>query len=350
MQIALDTLGGKHAPDAMVAGAIQATERWEGLTICLVGDPKLLMKHIDRLKGDPSRFTFFESQSLITEAENPVEALEAKPDASINVALDAHQRNEVDAVVSAGSTGAQIVASIRSLGLLEGVIRPAIGSYFPSLNGKTFVLDVGANVHCRPINLLQFAAMGAIFRQHLDGIENPRVGILSNGEEKSKGTQTTREAYELMDIIPAMNFVGYVEGRDIYKNKADVVVCDGFMGNVLLKFAETIPEMLKHCSEMLNMDEKSIRDMYANMLRSFDYQEFGGVPLLGINGISMICHGDSTPKAITSAIGEAMKMVKLRVNDKIAEQLTTMGHWSAIIKTKALLERFRRRRLSGEKN
>jgi len=350
MQIALDTLGGEHAPDAIVAGAIQATERWEGMTICLVGDPGLLMKHIERLNGDPSRFTFFESRNVITEVENPVEALEAKPDASINVALDAHQRQEVDAVVSAGSTGAQIVASIRTLGLLEGVIRPAIGGYFPTINGRTFILDVGANASCRPINLLQFAAMGTIFRQHLDGIETPRVGILSNGEEKSKGTPVTQEAYELMDIIPAINFIGYVEGRDIYSDKADVVVCDGFMGNVLLKFAETIPEMLKHCSELLNMDSKTVRDMYSNMIRSFDYQEFGGVPLLGINGISMICHGESTPKAITSAIGEAMKMVKLRVNDKIAEQLSTMGHWSAIIKTKALLERFRRRRISGEKN
>lgn len=349
MRIALDTLGGKFAPEAILEGAVLASKRWEDFSIILVGDPSSLQALLGRFEGDSSRFSFREGPSLIAEAENPVEALEAKTDASIRVALESLKRGEADAVVSAGSTGAQIVASIRELGLLEGVLRPAIGSYFPTKNGKTFLLDVGANATCRPIHLLQFAAMGSIFRQQVDGIKEPRVALLSNGEESRKGSQVTRDAYELMEIVPALNFIGYIEGHDIQAGEADVVVCDGFMGNVLLKFAESIPEMIRRCSEALHLAENDDRNLINHLVRSFDYQEFGGVPLLGINGVSIICHGHSTPKAIANAIGEAIKMVHMRVNDRIAEQLTTMGHWSAIIKTKALLTRLRRR-TSGERS
>lgn len=348
MRIALDTLGGKHAPEAIVEGAAEASRRWETLSLVLVGAPKTLEPLLHRYDGDPSRFSFFEGPALIADTESPVEALETKPDASILVALEAHSQGKADAVVSAGSTGAQIVASIKKLGLLEGVLRPAIGGYFPTVTDRTLVLDVGANASCRPIHLLQFAAMGTIFRQHLDGIKEPRVALLSNGEESSKGNTVTRDAYELLEIVPALNFIGNIEGHDIYSGKADVVVCDGFMGNVLLKFAESIPQMLKRCSEDLQLDGKVNPSLIEHMMRTFDYQEFGGVPLLGVNGVSIICHGHSTPKAITNAIGEAIKMVKMRVNDEIREQLTTLGHWSAIIKTKALLSRFRRRS-SGDK-
>ena len=231
------------------------------------------------MKGDPERFLFQNGPSLIADADNPVEALESKPDASIKVALDAHRNGAVDAVVSAGSTGAQIVASIRELGLLEGVLRPAIGSYFPTEKGRLFIIDVGANATCRPIHLLQFAVMGAIFRQHLDGIEKPRIALLSNGEESRKGSEVTREAYELLKIIPALNFIGNIEGHNIHSGKADVAVCDGFMGNVLLKFAESIPEMIKRCSDELHIEENSDKTLIDSLIRSFDYQEFGGVPL-----------------------------------------------------------------------
>ena len=349
MRIALDTLGGNYAPEVIVEGAVEASRRWDKLTLSLVGNPQTLQPLLSRFKGDPSRFLFLQGPNRIDEAESPVEALESKPDASIIVALDAHHRGNVDAVVSAGSTGAQIVASIRKLGLLEGVLRPAIGSYFPTADGKAFLVDVGANTACRPIHLLQFAAMGTIFRQHLDGIKEPRVALLSNGEESSKGSQVTRDAYELMSIVPALNFVGNIEGHDICSDKADVIVCDGFMGNVLLKFAESVPEMLKRCSEDLNLNEKNDQSFLSHLMRTFDYQELGGVPLLGVNGVSIICHGHSTPKAIANAIGEARKMIKMRVNDKIQQQLTSLGHWSAIIKTKALIGRFRRR-TAGEKH
>lgn len=349
MRIALDTLGGKNAPQAVLEGAVEATKRWNGLSLCLVGDPLILEPMVRQLNGDSSRFSFRAGPSLIMEGESPVEALKSKPDASILVALEAHQKKEVDAVVSAGSTGAQMVASIQKLGLLEGVLRPAIGGYFPTAGGRTLVVDVGANAVCRAIHLLQFAAMGSIFRQHLDGIKNPRVALLSNGEESRKGNIITQDAYELMEIIPALNFIGYVEGHDIYRGKADVVVCDGFMGNVLLKFAESIPQMILQGSKDHNLNGEDHKPIIERLVKNFDYQEFGGVPLLGINGVSIICHGHSTPRAITNAIGEAMKMVNMSVNERIRLQLTTMGHWSAIIKTKALLGRFRRRS-TGEKN
>lgn len=349
MRIALDALGGEFAPGAIVEGAVLASRRWENLEFRLVGNVRILSELLKSYTVESPRFDIQAAEYCIADEESPLQALESKPDASIVRALDALQRGEVDAVVSAGSTGAQIAASIQRLGLLEGVKRPAIGSYFPTREGKTFVIDVGANAACKPFHLLQFAAMGAIFRQYVDGISEPRVALLSIGEEPSKGNQTTREAHELMMLVPALNFIGNIEGRDIYSGKADVIVCDGFTGNVLLKFAESIPDMLMNSSRTETGEPSRQSDIIQQLVQTFDYQESGGVPLLGVNGVSIICHGLSTPKAIANAIGEAVKMVHLRVNHHIAEQLTAMGQWSATVKTRALIERFRKRSL-GEKN
>jgi phosphate acyltransferase len=342
MRIAIDAKGGKRAPEAIVEGAIQASRQWEDLELTLVGDSGVVKSMISRLGANPTRFRYKDGPSLIPEGDSPVEAISNYPDASILVALDLLRRLEVEAVVSAGSTGAQIVASIRMLGMLEGVLRPAIGSYFPTERGKSFIVDVGATPDCTPVNLLQFAAMGTIFRQLVEGIDSPTVGLLSMGEEGNKGTVTIREAYELMQIVPVLNFIGNVEGNDVFIGRADVIVCDGLLGNVLLKFAESIPRMLRYSSKNLPEGDTGFDSMMDHLVRSFDYEEMGGVPLLGVNGVSMICHGHSTPKAIKNAIGEAVKMVNMRINERIREQLTTMGHWSAIIKTKALLNRFRR--------
>jgi glycerol-3-phosphate acyltransferase PlsX len=348
MRIALDTLGGKYAPEAIVEGAVQASRRWDNLQFCLVGDPKALASLLNRHEVDFSRFTFLEGAVKVGDEESPVAAMKAKPEASILRALQAHQKGEVDAVVSAGSTGAQMVASIESLGLLEGVKRPAIGSYFPTQKGKSFLIDVGANAGSRPFHLLQFAVMGVIFRQYMEGLENPRVGLLSNGEESTKGGWVNREAHELMTLIPELNFIGNVEGNDLYSGKADVVVCDGFTGNVLLKFAETIPQIVGSCCQELPDECRMAPAFIETMTRTFDYQEFGGVPLLGVNGVSIICHGHSSPKAIANAIGEAVKLVNMRVNQHIKDQLSAMGQWSATVKTRALIGRLRRRS-AGEK-
>ncbi len=349
MHIALDTVGGKFAPEALVEGAVLASRRWEDLTLTLVGAPAILQNLLKKFAADEQRFLLLEGSQRIDDAESPVQALESKPNASIIAALRAHHQGQVQAVVSAGSTGAQIVASIQELGLLDGVKRPAIGSYFPTKKGRSFLIDVGANVSCRPIHLVQFAAMGAMLRQLLDGLERPRVALLANGEESTKGDHVTREAHELMSLVPALNFIGNVEGNDLFAGKAEVIVCDGFTGNILLKFAESIPDILKNCADSVKQGMSQMPHTLDNLIRSFDYQEFGGVPLLGVDGVSIICHGHSTPKAISNAIGEAIKMVNLRVNQHIREQLSNIGQWSAGIKTRALFERFRRRS-PGEKS
>jgi glycerol-3-phosphate acyltransferase PlsX len=332
----------------IVEGAAQAAPLWESLQFILVGDASRLNPLIRRQGLDPSRVQILDAPEAVEDPETPFEALKAKPNASIILALEAHHRGDADAVVSAGNSGAQVVASVEILGMLEGVKRPAIGSYFPTRQGRTFLIDVGANVSCRPIHLLQFAAMGTIFRRHLDGLASPRVALLSNGEESSKGSHVIKEAHELMTLVPELNFIGNIEGRDLYSGRADVVVCDGFTGNVLLKFAESIPDILTQCAESAGLTGAPAAAL-EQMRRSFDYQEFGGALLLGVNGVSVICHGRSTAKAISNAIAEAIKMVRLRLNQHISDQIDTMGQWSATVKTKALIGRWRRRS-TGEKH
>ena len=348
MRIALDARGGSFAPQVIVEGAAQVAPQWEGLQFIFVGDASRLNPLIRRHGLDPSCVQVLNAPEAVEDPEIPFEALKAKPNASIVLALEAHHRGDADAVVSAGNSGAQVVASVEILGMLEGVKRPAIGSYFPTRDGRTFLIDVGANVSCRPIHLLQFAAMATIFRQLLDGMASPRVALLSNGEESSKGSHAIKEAHELMSLVPALNFIGNIEGRDLYSGKADVVVCDGFTGNVLLKFAESIPDILTQCAESAGITGAP-SGVLEQMRRSFDYQEFGGALLLGVNGVSVLCHGRSTAKAISSAIAEAIKMVNLRINQRISDQIDTMGQWSATVKTKALIGRWRRRS-TGEKH
>lgn len=347
MRIALDARGGRFAPQAIVEGAAQAALQGADLQFTFVGDAARLNPLLRQHGLDHSRVQILNATEVIEDSEIPFEALKAKPNASIVVALEAHHRGDADAVVSAGNSGAQVVASVEILGALEGVKRPAIGSYFPTREGRTFLIDVGANVSCRPIHLLQFAVMGTIFRQHLDGLERPRVALLSNGEESSKGSHIIKDAHELMSLVPALNFIGNIEGREVYSGKADVVVCDGFTGNVLLKFAESIPDILSQCAENAGVSGDPSGAL-EQMRRSFDYQESGGALLLGVNGVSLLCHGRSTAKAISNAIAEAIKMVKLRVNQHILDQIDTMGQWSATVKTKALIGRWRRRS-TGEK-
>jgi glycerol-3-phosphate acyltransferase PlsX len=348
MRIALDARGGKHAPLAIVEGAALAIQRRPDLQFLFVGDAEALSPLITQSGLKASAVGIQSCSEAIEDAESPIEALKAKPAASIVMALEAHERGEADAVVSAGNSGAQIVASIEILGELEGVKRPAIGSYFPTQDGRIFVIDVGANVSCRAIHLLQFAVMGALFRKHLDGLQIPRVALLSNGEESTKGSHPIKEAHELMSLVPGFNFIGNIEGRQIYTGQADVVVTDGFTGNVLLKFAESIPDILAQCARKTGLAAGPTAELEA-LLRSFDYQEFGGAPLLGVNGVSIVCHGRSTSKAIASAIGEAVKMVQLQVNQSIREQIHTMGQWSATVKTKALIGRWRRRSTGDER-
>jgi glycerol-3-phosphate acyltransferase PlsX len=259
------------------------------------------------------------------------DAVRKKKDSSIRVAFELVKNGEADAVVSAGNSGATMAAGMFVLKRLKGIERPAIAQIFPTLEGKTLVLDVGGNVDCKPVHLMQFAVMGEVYARHVMGVENPRVGLLSNGEEESKGNELTRETHQLLkQRTPA--YAGYVEGRDIFNGMVDVVVCDGFVGNVVLKLSEGLAEAV---GKMLKDEiKKSLlskigyllsRQAFSNFKRKVDYAEYGGAPLLGIDGVGMICHGGSNAKAIKNAIrfahDYASKGVTRRMGEKLLENV-----------------------------
>ena len=263
--------------------------------------------------------------------ESPITALRKKKNTSIAVALSLHRQGRVDAVVSAGNTGAVMASSVWTLKRLEGVDRPAIASFFPTEKEPIIVLDVGANADCKPLNLYQFAVMGSIYARSILGRRNPRVGLLSIGEESSKGNELTLEAHRLLGRS-SLNFIGNLEGKDILTGDVDVVVCDGFVGNVILKFTESIERILTtHFNKHLRSNLRSklgallLKPVFENFRKDFDYAEYGGAPLLGIDGVSIICHGKSSPKAISNAILVARRMVREGINEMIKQRLKENG-------------------------
>src|SRR4030067_964300 len=272
--------------------------------------------------------------------ESPVSVLRKKKDSSIVVATKLVRDEKASAVVSAGHTGAAMAASLLILGPVKGVERPAIAAILPTLEGVAVMLDVGANVDCKPKHLYQFAIMGHAYAVKMLQKDNPRIGLLSIGEEDTKGNVLTKETFRYLKSSP-LNFIGNVEGKDVYSGSADVIVCDGFIGNVALKISEAVAETMgKMLSREIRKSSSGkigyllLKKAFASFKKKVDYQEFGGVPLLGVNGVSIICHGHSSPKAIASAIGEGIKMVNMRVNQHLREQLSALGQWSATIKTR----------------
>jgi glycerol-3-phosphate acyltransferase PlsX len=316
-------MGGDRAPGAIVEGALQAAREW-GQDVVLVGDSEVIGRELKRLGGE---LPVQHASQVVSMEESASEALRRKRHSSIRVAFELVKRGEADGVVSAGNSGATLALGMVVLGKLEGVDRPALASLLPSLEGRTLLLDVGANVDCRARNLLQFALMGSIFLQYVLGIDNPRVGLLSIGEEDSKGNDLVKRANELLRAS-SLNFVGNVEGRDIFVGGADVVVCDGFVGNVCLKLSEGLAEAI---AKMLRTEfEGSMSSMLGYLLakgafgrfkKTVDYSEYGGAPLLGINGIGLVSHGKSTPKAIKNAVKMAADFVRREVNRHLTEGL-----------------------------
>jgi glycerol-3-phosphate acyltransferase PlsX len=264
-------------------------------------------------------------------SDQPTYAVKKKPDSSLIKGLQLHRDGEVDGVVSSGSTGAQMVGSLLILGRMKGVQRPGLGSFLPTEGGVVLLIDVGANVDCKPIHLLQFGLMGSIFISYIYGIKNPRVGLLNIGEEKTKGNELLIATYPLM-VSRIPNFIGNIEGRDILHGKADVIVTDGFVGNTILKFVESLLGVFRS-SFKRNVGKNlfslvgafMVRNAIREMRSSFDYQEYGGVPLLGVNGISVICHGRSTAKAIKNAIKVAVNIGEKGVNQHIMKELKARG-------------------------
>ncbi len=330
MKIALDAMGGDQGPELLIDGALRALRRRKELSIILLGPENLLKERIAQCADSGNvagRLLIEHAPETITMEESPVEAIRKKKDSTIMRGFDLVKSGQADAMVSAGHSGATMAAAIRKLGRLEGVSRPGIASLFPTRKSPVMLMDIGANVDCRPQHLFQFAVMASSCCALLQNRKSPRVGLLSIGSEPGKGNALIKETHELLRQSN-LNFVGNVEGRDVYGGELDVVVCDGFVGNISLKISEGLAEaamqMLKD-EIMKSLQAKIgyllIRKAFTAFRKRVDYAEYGGAPLLGINGIGIICHGSSSSVAICNAIGEAAKLVENKVNDSIVQSL-----------------------------
>jgi len=323
--VALDAMGGDAGPAVNVEGAVAAA-RELGLGVILVGVQEEIRRHLDRhdLRGLPIKVRH--ASEVVEMGESPSTALRKKRDSSIRVAVDLVRSGDADAVVSAGNTGAVMAITLVVLGPLAGVERPAIAAALPTLAGHAILLDVGANVDCKPRHLIQFAIMGNVYARQVLGKARPRVGLLSIGEEETKGNELTKEAFRALEEEPGIEFIGNVEGVDVFKGYADVVVCDGFTGNVALKIGESVAEtIMALVREEVTADLRSragallLKPAFRRLQRRLDYSEVGGAPLLGVNGITIISHGRSSAKAIRNALRVAGDCVKSRVLDNIRD-------------------------------
>lgn len=320
-------MGGDHAPDEIVAGALRATEEL-GVEVLLVGDPQLIRDSIAQ-HTNSHQLEIVPAEGVITMSEEPLVSLRRKPKASINVAMDLVKRQEAQAVVSAGHSGAAMAAALLRLGRLRGIDRPAIGAVLPTImaSKQVLILDVGANVDCRPQFLEQFAMMGTIYSKYVLGISDPKVGLLNIGEESSKGNDLAVRTHQLLQDNPEIPFIGNAEGRDVLSGRYDVVVCDGFVGNVLLKFAEAIGSVvLQILREELpqgmrgQMGTALLKPNLKQIKQRLDHAEHGGGLLLGVAGICIISHGSSQAPSIFNAIRLASEAIDNRVLDRIRFQ------------------------------
>lgn len=330
MRIALDAMGTDTAPLSEIEGAVQALGESESdsnsnLEILLVGDEafleEALSRHPDHLR---ERLSIVHAPDRIVPGESPAHAVRKKAQSSIVVGVKLQKEGRADAFVSGGSTGAVMAASLLFLRPLQGVDRPAIGTVFPTSASPTLLLDAGANVDCKPQHLVQFAGLGRIYAQDLMGVTNPRVGLLNIGEEPGKGNELSVEAHRLLAETD-LNFIGNIEGREIIRGGSDVVVCDGFSGNLILKFYESVAEfimgLLKRELEAQHVETLDLRRVF----RSLDYTEYGGAPLLGVNGVTIITHGSAPPKAISRAINAAAQAVRTSMVPHMASALARLN-------------------------
>lgn len=326
MRIAVDAMGGDRGPRVVVRGAIEATEVGPpNLEIILVGQEEAIRPILG--SQAPPSITVVNASEVIGMSEPPAQAFRKKKDSSIAVGTRLVRDGRADGFVSAGNTGAVVAGSLVNMGRLSGVSRPAIATLWPSKRGGAVVLDVGANYECVPRNLVQFAHMGTAYVYHSLGIDNPRVGLLNIGEERSKGNDLVRESYALLEVEHGINFVGNVEGRDVFNGAADVVVCDGFVGNIILKFSESIFSFLAHMVRdeirkgfVARAGAILMKGAFSSVQAQLDYAEYGGAPLLGVKGVTIISHGKSSRRAIKNAVLAAAKSVTAQVNHHIEER------------------------------
>jgi len=328
LRIALDAMGGDFAPQREVAGALAAIQESHGsFDIILIGDEKAIRRELEIQKVNTDCIEVIPASQVITMEDSPTAALKQKKDSSLAVGMVLHKEKKVDAMVSAGNTGAVLSAATLILGRIKGVSRPTIGTFIPALEGYCLMVDAGANVDCRAQHLYEFAVMGSIYFQIIRKKPRPTVALMNVGEEKSKGTEAVLDAHKLL-AESKLNFIGNVEGRDILKATADVVVCDGFTGNVILKFGESVVPFLK--GRLKQFAAKGLLNKIAvglslwplkASLTDLDPNKEGGVPVLGVNGVAIIGHGSSTAEGLKNMILRAAEVAQSQINQQIEAAL-----------------------------
>jgi phosphate acyltransferase len=331
IHIAVDAKGGDYAPRSVVAGALAAVRHFD-LGVLLVGPTSILEPELARHADvDLRRVRIVEAHEVVTMDESPAAALRRKPAASIRIAADAVASGEAAALFSAGHTGATVMAAHAAFGMLPGVDRPALAATIPTRKRSGVLLDVGASVECRPQHLVQFAVMGSVYARVAFGMPEPRIGLLSIGEEESKGNELTREAHRLLKASQ-LAFIGNIEARNVYAGEADVIVCDGFTGNVALKISEGLVEVMEallseELSSTVTMRVGSLltRRALRRFRRRVDYSEYGGAPLLGVAGVTVVGHGRSSAKAVRNAIAMAYRFAANRFIERIEEDIAVAG-------------------------
>ncbi len=338
MKIALDAMGGDFGPAVTVEGAVETLNEDDDLEIILVGDEEVIKRELSSKRYPFSRLQIKHASQVVGMDEPALTAIRRKKDSSIRRAVELVKSKEADAAVSAGHSGVAMAVSVFILGVAENVDRPAIATIMPTLKKPFVLIDAGANVDCTPQNLLQFALMGNAYCKTMFNIPSPRIALLSIGEEDTKGNILTKEAFKLVKNT-SLNFIGNIEGKDIFTGNADVVVCDGFIGNVVLKTSEGLAEVIikmlrREISEISTgrIGYLFLKPALRNFKKKTDYAEYGGAPLLGINGTCIISHGRSSSKAIKNAIKVASEFSRKRVYDVIAEEIRGHGVGGIIAK------------------
>ncbi|MBR5050453.1 MAG: phosphate acyltransferase PlsX [Desulfovibrio sp.] len=327
--IAVDAMGGDFGPAVLVPGAIEAS-RLYGVKVLLVGDTPKMARVAEGLDCTGAEFDYVQADEVVLMNERPADVLRRKKNSSIQVGCRLVREGKADAVVSAGHSGAAVACGMFIIGRLKGVERPALCTLLPTEKNPVIVLDVGASVDCRPYHLFQFGLMGDAFARDILNYASPRVSILSIGEEEGKGNSQVKESYELLKLAKNLNFIGNAEGRDIFTGDVDVVVCDGFVGNIVVKMGEglamSLTRMLKSVfksSPLAMLGGLLARGAFKKFKRTIDYAEYGGAPLLGLKRLAIVCHGKSNSKAMTSAIRMAATFVRKNTQEKLAETIQT---------------------------
>ncbi len=326
VRVALDAMGGDYGPEETVKGAVQALQH-DDVEILLVGDPDKVQPQLDRYDAGNGSISVAPSQGVIGDDEHPLQALRHKPEASVLVATGLVKQGRADVMVSMGSTGASMASSVLVLGLMEGLDRPCLGGPFLGLAPRTVLVDMGSNVDCRPVMLLNFAALGVAFARKFLDIQDPRVGLLSVGAETAKGNRQVQESHHLL-TDSGLNFVGNVEGMDFFTQRADVIVCDGFVGNILMKFTEGLgsalfPFLEKQLSSHLTL--QAIKTVASDIWQVTNLPRTMGGPLFGVNGPVVLGHGSSKADGVAGAIHTGVRYVKLGLLDSMRQELLEVG-------------------------